>query len=67
MKKIQIPINQVDCNLYQDLLDTGLAKIKNAGTVRDTLVFTVFDPLNDTSKVMHKNVLEHPDQKTLGL
>lgn len=65
MKKIEIPINMVDCNLYQDLLDTGLATVKNRNTDRETLVFNVFDPLTDTSKVFHKNVLEHQNQKTL--
>ena len=55
----------VDANLYQDLLDTGLAKIKNAGTDRETLVFTVFDPSNDTSKVMHNNIIEHKNQGRL--
>ena len=65
MKKIEIPITMVDANLYQDLLDTGLAKIKNAGTDRKTLVFTVFDPNNDTSKVMHNNIIEHKNQGRL--
>ena len=65
MKKIEIPITMVDANLYQDLLDTGLAKIKNSGTDRETLVFTVFDPSNDTSKVMHNNIIEHKNQGRL--
>lgn len=65
MKKIEIPIDRVDSNLYYDLVQTGLAKIKNKGTGRETLVFTVFDPLIDTSKVMHKNVLEHKNQSSI--
>ena len=65
MKKIGIPITMVDCNLYQDLLDTGLAKVKNKGKDTETLIFNVFDPINDTSKVFHNNVLEHPNQSKL--
>lgn len=65
MKKIEIPIDQIDSNLYYDLVQTGLAKIKNKGTDRETLVFTVFDTYTDTSKVMHKNVLEHNNQSSI--
>lgn len=65
MKKIEIPIHMVDPNLYYDLQETGLAKVKYAGTDRETLVFMIFDPVNDTSKVLHKNVLENPSQTTL--
>lgn len=65
MQKIEIPINKVDANLYQDLFDTGLASIKHKGTNRETLIFTVFNPRIDTSKIMHKNVLEHKNQSSI--
>ena len=65
MQKIEIPIDKVDVNLYQDLFDTGLATIKHRGTDRETLVFTVFNPRTDTSKVMHKNILEHKSQSSI--
>lgn len=65
MKNIEIPISMVDINLYHDLLNTGIAKVKHKGTDRETLVFTVFDPSNDTSKVMHKNVLQHKNQSSI--
>lgn len=55
----------VDINLYHDLLNTGLAKVKYEGTERETLVFTVFNPSTDTSKVMHNNVLEHKNQSSI--
>lgn len=65
MKKIEIPINMVDANLYHDLINTGLATIKHKNTDRETLVFTVFDPITDTSKSLHKNVLEHKNQSNI--
>lgn len=65
MQKIEIPIDKVDVNLYQDLLDTGLAKVKNKNTDRETLVFMVFNPRIDTSKIMHNNIVEHPNQLKL--
>ena len=45
--------------------DGTYAEIKNKNTDRETLVFMVFNPRIDTSKVMHNNIVEHPNQLKL--